>query len=405
MSLMSLQMNRATLANSRFFLMFIAALAALGPLSIDTYMPAIPEMSKYFGVSMSAVNLTMSAYLIGSALGQFLGGALSDHLGRKVIGIAGLAVFTVSSLLIVAADSIQAVQGLRFVQALGGGFGTVVCMAQLRDIYPPEEVARRYAGVIMVVLVAPLLAPLLGAILMRLGWQAIFLTLAFYGAICLLIYTFLIPETRQGPRIRPTAGSMLRNYIEVITHRTEGQLVALRYMLFGAFSSAVFMCYLSTAASIYRQHFHLNEYEFSLIFGAGALAMMAGNRLAVLLMRSLSPRRIFHYANLGQLLLASALLLLTMLSLDSLWLVFALMLITLAMGAILGPTVSGVFIGFFDRLSGSAASLNTTLMWLLGASIGAVAAVLSASSITPIFAVMLCSAIAARLVLLTIPER
>lgn len=395
-------LTRENLSQSRFFLLFMSALVALGPLSIDTYMPAIPAMSRYFGVPISAVNLTMSAYLIGSGIGQFLGGALSDHLGRKVVALAGLGVFVVCSALIAHADSIQAVQGLRFAQALGGGFTTVNCLAQVRDVYPAEEVVRRYTGVMLIVLMAPMVAPLLGAVLMSLGWQAIFHMLTLYGALCLVLFTAFVPETRTGARIRPTVNSMLRNYVDVVSHRIDGRIVAIRYALFGCLSAGLFMCYLTTAAALYMRHYQRNEYEFSLMFGAGGLALMAGNRLAVLLMGTFSTRQILHFANLAQIVVTSLLLLAATLGLDSVWLVFGSMLAVLVLGAVIGPNAAGTFISFFDRLSGSASSLNTTLRTLLGAAIGALAAALSADSIAPIFAVMLGSAMAARFVLSTI---
>ena len=394
--------NRASLATAPLFLVFLSTLLALMPFSVDTYMPAIPAMADFFGVSISAVNLTMSAYLIGSALGQFIGGALSDHLGRRPVALTGLFLFTACSLLIIRADSIQQVQGLRFFQAFGGGFSSVICMAQLRDIFPAEEVARRYAGVMMVVLVAPLVAPMVGAVMMSLGWQSIFVLLTVYSAVCLLIFAIAIPETRLGPRTIPTPASLLKNYIEVIRHRVDGRMLALRYTVFGALSSALFMCYLTTAASIYMRHFQRDEYEFALMFGAGALSLMAGNRLVVRLMGRHTTRQILHYANLVQMLIAGLLVLIMLSGGETVWLVFALLLVQLAAGAAITPTVSGAFISFFDELSGSAASVNTTLIILVGASIGAIAAALSAHSITPIFGVMLSAAVAARVVLLTI---
>ena len=347
-------MKRSELVNTPLFLVFLSALIALMPFAVDTYMPVIPTMADFFGVPVSAVNLTLSTYLIGAALGQFFGGALSDHLGRKPVALAGLLLFVCCSLLIIRADSIQQIQALRFFQALGGGFGTVICMAQLRDIFPAEEVARRYAGVMMVVLVAPMVAPMLGAVLMPLGWQSIFVMLAIYSAVCLLIFIVAIPETRLGPRTLPTPASLLQNYIDVIRHRVDGRLLALRYTVFGALSSALFMCYLTTAASIYMRYFDRNEYEFSLMFGAGALSLMAGNRLVVRMMDRLTTKQILHYANLVQMLVAGLLVVIMILDLESVWLVFALLLIQLAAGAAITPTVSGAFISFYDKHSGSA---------------------------------------------------
>ena len=188
------------LRGSNLFLLFLGGVVALAPLSIDAYLPAIPAMAVYFDVNIVAVNLSLSTYVLGAAMGQFFGGALSDFLGRRRLGIAGLLMFVVCSLLITVATSIEKVWLLRALQALGGGVASVICMAQVRDIYPPEEVGKKIANVILVMLVAPTVAPMIGALLMQLGWKSIFYFLALYAGLYLMIYFFYVPETNMGAR-------------------------------------------------------------------------------------------------------------------------------------------------------------------------------------------------------------
>ncbi|MEH6518330.1 MAG: multidrug effflux MFS transporter [Halioglobus sp.] len=397
-------MERRALAHSRFFLIFMAALVALAPLSIDAYMPAIPMLAEYYGVKISAVNLTMSTYLVSSGLGQFLGGALSDHLGRKPIGLLGLVTFVVATILIILSTTIEQMQLWRFFQGLGGGFATVICMAQLRDIYPAEEVAKRFAKVMLVVLIAPMVAPAIGSVIMQLGWKAIFVFLGAYGLLFLLIYIFVVPETRQGDRIRPSFTSMFMSYVQVVNHRIDGKRMAIRYALFGAIVSGVFFSYLTNAAFVYMDQFDLNEFQFSLTFAAGGLAMMAGNATAIRLMGRFSALTILLSANLAQIGVLIAVLLMVLLEVASFWVLFTALLLVLAMCGAISPTASGSFVKFFDRLSGSAASISATLTYTIGAGIGALAATLGSDNLAPIFMTMLGAAVIAQLILRTVEE-
>jgi DHA1 family bicyclomycin/chloramphenicol resistance-like MFS transporter len=170
----------------RHLILFIGALVAIGPLSLDAYLPAMPAMAEAFGVSIVAINNTISIYLIGYGVGQFFGGAFSDQIGRKRIGLIGLGIFTLASVAIAFAHTVEQVQWLRFVQAIGGGFSTVICMAIVRDVYPVAEIGRRMAMVTLIMLASPLVAPTIGAFLLKYGWPSIFLFKATYSGALLL---------------------------------------------------------------------------------------------------------------------------------------------------------------------------------------------------------------------------
>jgi MFS family permease len=180
----------------RYLILFFGALVALGPLSMDAYLPAMPAMAAAFGVSIVSLNNTLSVFLIGYAVGQFFGGSFSDQIGRKRIGYTGLILYILASLGVAFAQDVQQMLVLRFLQAVAGGFSTVICMATVRDVYPIEELGRRFAAITMIVLVAPLVAPVLGAFLLPFGWESIFVVKASYAAILLGLYTLLVP--RQG---------------------------------------------------------------------------------------------------------------------------------------------------------------------------------------------------------------
>ena len=390
-----------TLRNSQWFLVFLGGLVALTPLSIDAYLPAMPDMAGHFATDFTSVNLTLTLYVLGSAAGQFFGGALSDHLGRRPLGLLGLLVFVLASLLIAVATSIQQVWLLRVLQALGGGVASVICMAQVRDIFTAEEVPVKIANIILIMLLAPMLAPLIGAVLLQLGWESIFLFLALYAGFFLLIYFFGIPETGAAHGGQPRKlswRSLGAGYLAVLRQRRNGRRIALRLILFSACSSGIFMCYLTNAAFIYMQYFGLNEFEFSALFAAGSLTMMGGNRGAVWLLRRRPPLRVLSLVN-GLHIAALTLGLACVLLLDSPWVSMASLLLVVGISGAVAPTAAGFYMSLFMENSGTAASLKTTLMFSFGSLIGALAALLSAGELLPIFAVMLAAGCLGRLVL------
>ena len=393
---------RQTLQTSVMFMVFLGAMSALAPLSVDAYLPVLGQLAEHFKVDLAAVNLTISAYLIGNALGQFFGGALSDQLGRKPVGSFALLIFSAATLAIILAPSIYAVQGLRVVQALGGGALLVVCMAQVRDLYPVEEVPRRLASVILVMMVAPMLAPLLGLWLSAWGWQMIFVFLALYGLLCWYIFTFKIPELMLKPPTGVNFVSLFVNYWGVLKQRQNGRLTALSYNVFSALTGAVYFVYLTNAALIFDRIFGLSALAFCWVFAAGGLSMLLGNFFAARRMKTTSPMALMGEGNLLQLSATILLFAVAIFELAEVYSVVVLICLCLFAGGAVRPTAAGVYMTFFDHNSGAAASIQATLLFMFGALVGALSAVLSAGTLMPIFAIMLLCSAAARGVFMAI---
>ena len=394
--------DRQQLPGSRLFILFLSASVALAPLSIDMYMPAMPQMALAFGVNFSEINLTMSAYLFGNAIGQFFGGALSDQIGRKKIGVTGLSIFCLASLAIAFSSDIQSMQLLRVVQAIGGGFATVICIAQVRDIFPPHEVMKRYADVIMVMMIAPIVAPTFGVALVQFGWQSIFFVLAFVSLGMLLINVFVMPETRLNVSKRIDASKLFPGYWAVINHRVDGRITAIRYALYAGFSTGVFFCFLTNAAMIFMQHYHFGQLQFALGFATVGMAMVVGNRLAVRMASKMAPERWLQAATSAQILCCLLLVGLSASGLLNAWITAVVAFLIVAMSGSIMPTTSARFISYFDQNAGSAASLATTISFSFGALIGALGAMLAEQSITPVFVIMLASSVVALIILQTI---
>lgn len=273
----------------------------------------------------------------------------------------------------------------------------MICLAQVRDVYSADEVGEKYANVVM--LLAPLIAPVIGAVLMQFGWQAIFVFLTVYAVIFLLLLLTLIPETRVGPRRKLSPTSLFSGYINVVKHRVNGRLTPIRYTLYNAFSIGIFMCFLTNASFIYIQRFGLNEFQFAAAFTANSALLIVGNRLAVAMMERMDPHQLLRRINTGQCVLIAIAIVALLLGYNGFWTVFGFLLLIVSTHGAINPTAAGVFISYFDELSGSAASLDTTLRFFIGPMIGALAAILADGSLLPIFFTMLAATLIARIIL------
>lgn len=395
----------ANLASTRWFTVFLSGLIAIAPFAIDVYLPSMSSMSEYFDASMAATNLTLSSYLIGNAIGQFFGGSLSDQLGRRPIGLVGLALFIVSSVLIIFAPSIEWVQFYRITQALGGGFASVIVMAQVRDVYPTSEVGKRYANVLMVVYLAPLIAPIIGAGLTLIGWQSVFVFLTAYATLCFVILFLFVPETLAVKPERFQVSALFKGYVYVIQHKTNGDRAGLKLAFFGGFSAAVFLSFLVNSAMIYMHYFALSPFQFAIAFACNALMLMSGNRIAASFMNRYPDMLLLRRAHLVQLLMLFVLVLSVAAGAYNFWSVFiVLQLVLLIHGGIV--SLSGAaYIKHFEVHSGSAASLKATLRLVIGGSVGGVAAFYSEGQLLPILFAMLGVQVLARLILMSVKDQ
>lgn len=398
-------LKKSQLAERRFFLLVIASLAALGPLSIDMYLPTLPDLASDMGVPISSANLTVSFFMFGMAIGQLFGGPLSDQLGRKTVGMLGLSLHIFATFLIVNSNSIEAIQKLRILQAIGGGFCSVICMAQARDVFPPEKVTRKFANIIMVILVAPMIAPTLGAVIAPYGgWRAVFILLGSYAALVFMVYVLLIPETHENNTGKLALKPFFKNYLTAITNRTNGRLLSLRFAIFSGFSSGILFTYVTNASFIFIEYYQLSTFQFTTVFGVLVAMMMAGNRASAYFLTKSPAPVILAYANAMQILVSAALMLYCIQGEPSVWAtITGLSILIIGNGAI-SPVAGGHYISLFTENIGSASSFNASTMFAFGSIIGGIAAVLSNGELTPIIAVMFISSLCARILLWSTKE-
>lgn len=391
---------------SKYFILFMALFMALAPFSIDAYLPSFPSIAAEFGVDPSRVSYTMSSYLIGLAIGQILGGPLSDQIGRKRIGLLGLTIYLAMTLLIIFAQTVDQLIVLRALQAFGGGFATCVIMPTIRDISAPEKAAGRMAMVFLIMLMAPMLAPIVGVSLLPLGWRFIFVFLFVYGGLIFLVYTFFIKETRFDRLRRPDFPAIFSQYKKVVRHRLDGQRVSIWYGLAASFSGSLMLIYITNVSFIYQTYYQVGNKLFAglFIFVVACLAIVQSISARYLKSRSLhQTANYFRFGQRLQLCLTAVLLVVIFFD-PALWVFMACIASVLACMGINGPAGAGLYLSAFKKLSGSASSLLTVGNFALGSLFGLLSGVFHTGTLVPFAVVIFCVSLAAN-VFLTLVSR
>ena len=368
----------------------LGTLVALGPLAIDTYLPALPTMAVDFGVAVHQVELSISLYVIGVAAGQWLGGPLSDHFGRKPVAYVGLMVFIFASLAISVCTTVEQLYFLRVVQALGGGATVVIAGASVRDHFNGRAAAQVLTSVGLVLLIAPLLAPAIGAALLKLfGWSSIFVMLAMYAVIAGLVLRYGLPTVVPQVAVEPLHHRMFAAYVRVMRHRK-----AMGFILANGLSFSAMFVFITDAAFLYIEYFQVSEGAFPLYFGANVIAMLGLNRINALLLRRHESVTILGVAVLIQCLSATTLLALMLADRLALWNVVPLIMLVAGMAALAIPNAMASFLTYFDRDAGAATGLNGCLQFLLAGVIGVGLGMIHDGTPLPMTALMAASALA-----------
>jgi len=329
---------------------------------------------------------------------------LSDQVGRKRVGYVGLCVYLVTSVAIAFAANVEQMLTLRFLQAIGGGFSTVICMATVRDIYPVEQLGRRFATVTMVLLVAPLVAPALGAAVLPLGWEMIFVFKAAYAALLIGVYAVLVPETRAGLLRNLSLRSVFKQCLQVVQQRADSRLLPIRYATAMACSATVLMLFVTNSSFIYMEYFGIAPSRFPAVFALSVLGFMSMNLFSMWRLKSHNAGLFFRTGLTIQVLVVAVLLLVVMTGFATLATVVPLIVLTVSTLGLVGPSGSTRYMGFFRDLAGSASSVYTTLMFLLGGIFGWLSGVLNDGSLVPIVAMMLGASLTANLISWRLPR-
>jgi DHA1 family bicyclomycin/chloramphenicol resistance-like MFS transporter len=270
-------------------------LIALGPLTIDMYLPALPAITADLHATAAAVQLTLTGTLAGLALGQLLIGPVSDAIGRRAPLLAGVAVHIVASVLCVVAPSLAILGTLRVVQGLGTAAAMVVAMAIVRDLFEGLAAAKLLSRLMLVMGAAPILAPTLGGIVLSwTSWRGVFVVLAAFGIAIITVAARALPETLPAQR-RRYGGVMgtIRDYGRLFSDRAYIGLI-----LVAGLAMAALFAYVSGSSFVFQEQYGMSEQQFGFVFGAGAVGLITATQFNVRLLRRWTPSQILA-ASLG----------------------------------------------------------------------------------------------------------
>ncbi|HKL78278.1 MAG TPA: multidrug effflux MFS transporter [Gammaproteobacteria bacterium] len=375
--------------------LLLGAAIAIGPLAMDAYLPAFPEIAAALGVPAPQVGLSVSVYLAGMAAGHLVGGPLSDRYGRRAVLLGGLAVFVGGSLGIAASTTLGSLLLWRLIHALGAGFCIVSIPAITRDRTSGTESARLFSLIALITFIAPATAPAIGTLILWFtDWPGIFIFLAVYGAaIALLLYLNLFRGTPPAARTREPLHTLLTNYAQVLRHGP-----AMRLLLVLAMAFSIMMIYITHASLLFQEHFALSKEAFSLIMAGSVAAMAALNVTNRWLLRYWEPMTLLRAAITLQ---AAALLYLTALSATEPGLALFLpgLILAIATFGAAMPNTFSAFLEFFPHISATATALMGAMRFTIAGLLSALSSMLADGSLLPIVGLMtLCALVGLALV-------
>lgn len=370
---------------SIYLILILGLLTAIGPLSIDMYLPAFPNIAKGLNTSVARVMLSLSSFFIGIAAGQLVYGPLLERYGRKRPLYAGLVIYLLASLGCAMAMSVDALILFRLLQALGGCAGMVAARAVVRDLFAVRESARIFSTLMLVVAVSPIIAPTLGGyVTASIGWRYVFYILAVIDLLIIAgIYCFLSESKKPDPGFSLRAGAILRNFSGIIKHPQ-----FYTYALTGAFAYGGLTAYVSGSPYVFMELYHVSEKQYGWIFAIIAVGIISASQFNNLALRKYRSEQVVRGALLCQSATGVILVLLALLGWSGLYTTIIFIFLFLACQGFIFPNASALSMASFGHTAGSASALMGCIQMGIGAGTSALASVLQNRTALPMPAVM-----------------
>ncbi|HVZ57129.1 MAG TPA: multidrug effflux MFS transporter [Chitinophagaceae bacterium] len=382
-------MSKTTSRHAGYLIFILGLLTAIGPFSIDMYLPAFPDIARGLHTSVAQVMLSLSSFFIGISAGQLIYGPLLERFGRKKPLYAGLLIYLVASIGCSLAASVHLLILLRLLQALGGCVGMVTARAMVRDLFEVKENARIFSLLMLVVAVSPIIAPTLGGyITALLGWRYVFVMLALVSLGILAGVYFLLPESKQpnpGYSLKP--GPILKNFLEILRHPQ-----FYTYALTGAVAYAGLCAYVSGSPFVFMELFGVGERHFGWIFAFIAMGLIGASQVNNLMLRRYSSEQVIRAAQACQSLAGLTLLALTLAGWANLFLTISLIFVFLCCQGFIFPNASALSLAPFGHSAGSASALMGAIQMGIGAAASALVSLLQNHTALPMAGVMAFSA-------------
>ncbi|MDU9394222.1 multidrug effflux MFS transporter [Pseudomonas sp. zfem002] len=379
-------------------ILILGALSAFGPLAIDFYLPGFPAMAAAFGTDEKHVQATLAAYFLGLSIGQLAYGPVADRFGRRVPLLAGVMLFTIASLACAYAPSLDVLIAARFVQALGGCAGMVLARAIVSDKCDAVGSAKVFSQLMLVMGLAPILAPMLGGVLVNLyGWQSIFLALTLFSALCALAVFRGLPESLPADRPRPPLSGALGQYLRLLRDP-----LFLGHAVTGGIAMAGMFAYIAGSPFVFIKLYGVPAEHYGWLFGANAAGFILVAQVNARLLAKRGPafllaRTIWLYLAAGVVLLG-----VSALHTEALWPLLVPLFVCIASLGCIIPNASACAMNGQGARAGSASALLGCLQFSVAAGAAALVGVLHDGSAMPMAMVItLCGAAAVTAAMLT----
>jgi DHA1 family bicyclomycin/chloramphenicol resistance-like MFS transporter len=352
----------------RDLVFILGALTVIGPFAIDMYLPALPQIGRELGVDVGKVQLTLSVFLFGIAVGQAFLGPIVDRWGRRKPLLLGLAIFVVGAAACARANSMAALLAWRLVMALGASASMVVPRAVVRDLFNERDSARMYSLLMLILGVSPIFAPTVGGQLIGwTGWRGIFWVLAGLGVGCALAVAWALPDSAPSPVHRRGGVVMaLRTYWRLLRDRR-----FLGAVLVAGFMVGTIFTYLTGSAFVLIELHGLTPQQYALAFGFNGVGLILASQINRWLVVRFPVEKVVSAALIGGVVVGCALALTGATGWGGLYLLMALLFLNLSAAGIIAPNIAAIAMAPFGEVAGSASALLGTIQFGVGAAAGA----------------------------------
>ena len=372
------------------YVLVLGALTALGPFTVDLYLPSLPDVQHEFAVTPALVQLTLSATTIGFALGQLLVGPWSDSVGRRIPLIAATILHVVASILVALSPNIELLIVFRVLQGFGAAAGGVVAVATVRDLFGGYPLVRMLSRLALVSGLAPVIAPLAGsALLLLFPWRGIFWVLAGYGVVVVAASIVFIVETLpQHRRREPGAATAAERYRVLFRDRQFVGIAILSGMVF----SGLF-AYLTTSPFLFQDHFHFTPQQYGLLFAVNSVGIIIGVQSSSRIARHVGPQWILAFATAALLLMAIIIVVDGLLD-NGLWGILIPLWFFVTACAFCFPCLQAVALAHHGAEAGTAASVLGAANFGLAGLISPLIGLFGVGTSIPMGVMMMCTSVA-----------
>ena len=374
----------------------LGSMIALGPFSIDMYLPGFSGIASDLNTSVTNVSLTLSSYFIGISAGQLLYGPLLDRFGRKKPLYIGLIIYIAASLCCYFVTSIDYFIGLRFIQAVGSCAASVAAITLVRDLFPVAEIPTVFAKLMLVLGLSPMLAPTLGGyITADFGWHMVFLVLTFMGIAVLLASKFFLPSNYQpDTSISLKPKPIVKNYLLVLR---EPQFYT--YAFTGAVAFSGLFTYVASSPVIFMDIFEVDEKTYGWIFAFLSVSFIGTSQLNSYLLKTYTSEQLIQYGLKLQFLISLIFAIGIYFELLNLYGVIAMLFLFLGCLGLCNPNTTALSLAPFEKNAGSASALMGAVQMGLGALASVAVGVFVSDSLLPVALIFIGSSFLALLIL------